>query len=99
MRRNCGGLDGAVLYISFRRPIVLRTTTSLWLHRPRAMWKLLSPLLLTAWLAECHPVGPPRVQLGATTLIGKDLQPSKLEFFGGYSSLMLIRLPPHPSHL
>ena len=53
------------------------------------MWTLLSPLLLTAWLAECHPVGPPRVQLGATTLIGKDLQPSKLEFFGGYSSLIL----------
>jgi len=63
------------------------------------MWTLLSSLLLTAWLTECHPFGNLRVQLGDTTLIGKDLQPSKLEFFGGYSSLILIRLPPHPFHL
>jgi len=63
------------------------------------MRALLSSLLLTAWPTERLPVGHPRVQLGDTTLIGKHLQPSQLEFFGGQSSLVLIRLPPHPSRL
>ena len=49
------------------------------------MWTLLlNSLLLTAWLAECHPAGQPHVQLGDTTIIGKHLQPSNLEFFGGW---------------
>ena len=99
MRRNRGGLNRAALYISRRRPILRRTITSAWLHTHCIMWTLLRSLLLTAWLTECHPFGHPHVQLGDTTIIGKYLQPSKLEFFGGYGSLILIRLPPHPCHL
>jgi hypothetical protein len=38
---------------------------------------------MTAFLAECHPVGQPRVQLGDTALIGSHLQASNVEFFGG----------------
>ena len=47
------------------------------------MWTLLSSLFMTAFLAECHPVGQPRVQLGDTALIGSHLQASNVEFFGG----------------
>jgi Carboxylesterase family len=51
------------------------------------MWTLLlSSFFLTAFLAECHPVDYPCVQIGDTTLTGKRLQPSNLEFFGGYYS-------------
>jgi len=64
------------------------------------MWSLLlSSLLLTAFLTGFHHRGgKPRVQLGDTSLIGKRLRPSNLEFFGGLSSLLLRRnlfLIPH----
>ena len=51
------------------------------------MWTLLlSSFFLTTFLADCHPVDSPFVQIGDTTLKGKRLQPSNLEFFGGYHS-------------
>ena len=62
------------------------------------MWTpLLSSFFLTALLADCHPVSHPRVQLGDTTLIGKRLQPSNLEFFGGYYSPISTGSLPHSS--
>jgi len=60
------------------------------------MWTLLlNSFFFPALLAECHSVRHPRVQLGDTTLIGKRLQPSNLEFFGGYSSPISIGSLPH----
>ena len=60
------------------------------------MWTLLlNSVFLPALLAECHSVRHPRVQLGDTTLIGKRLQPSNLEFFGGYFSPISIGSLPH----
>lgn len=95
-------LNGTALFIGCRQPVLLHTTTFLRLHKHRIMRTLLSPLLLTAcqWLTECHHFGHPRVQLGDTTLIGKDFQPSKLEFFGGYSShhFYPTSSSPLPSH-
>ena len=53
---------------------------------------LLNSLFLATFLTGCHSQtgGEPRVQLGNTTLIGKALQPSDLEFFGGHSPLPVI---------
>jgi len=53
---------------------------------------ILNSLFLATFLTRCHSQsgGEPRVQLGNTTLIGKTLQPSDLEFFGGYSPLQVI---------
>ena len=65
------------------------------------MWTvtLLSLLLLTALLSECHPVGRPSVQLGDTTLIGSHIQDSNVEFFGGYTVVLSfwrqVFLTPH----
>jgi hypothetical protein len=39
--------------------------------------------------------GRPRVQLGGTVLIGKHLQHSNLDFFGGNHFLIIARSPPH----
>jgi len=53
------------------------------------MWTLFKLVFLFSTLltrTECQqhdPVGQPHVQLGDTNLIGKHLQPSNLEFFGG----------------
>ena len=53
---------------------------------------LLNSLFLATFLPGCHSQtdGEPRVQLGNTTLIGKALQPSSLEFFGGNRPLQVI---------
>ena len=60
------------------------------------MWTaLLSSFFLTALLADCHSVSHPRVQLGDTTLKGKRLQPSNLEFFGGYHPPISTGSLPH----
>jgi len=63
------------------------------------MWTfLLKSLFVTALLTGCHGYGQPRVQLRGTTLVGKFLQPSKMEFFGGYyCSLILTRQAPYHS--
>ena len=49
------------------------------------MWTRLLTSLFLAALVTGIPGGgdPPRMQLGGTTLIGKRLRPSNLEFFGG----------------
>ena len=39
--------------------------------------------------------GRPRLQLGGTVLIGRHLQPSNLDFFGGYDFIIIARTPPH----
>ena len=56
------------------------------------MWSLLlGSLFLTAFLTGFrHRGGKPRVQLGDTTLIGKRLRPSNLDFFGGLCLLCLL---------
>ena len=65
------------------------------------MWtRLLTSLFLAAFVTGV-PGGSdkPRLQLGGTTLTGKRLQPSNLEFFGGQIVLSLIMLQsalPHP---
>jgi acetylcholinesterase len=41
--------------------------------------------------------GRPRLQLGGTTLIGKHLQASNLDFFGGYNFFLIITRSPHIS--
>ena len=53
---------------------------------------LLISLFLATFLTGCHSQtgGEPCVQLGNTTLIGKALQPSNLEFFGGHCPLQVI---------
>ena len=53
------------------------------------MWSLLlGSLFLTSFLARFHHGGKPCVQLGDTTLIGKRLRPSNLDFFGGLLFLL-----------
>ena len=62
------------------------------------MWTLLlNSLFLTALLTGCHSDDQSRVQLGGTTLIGKLLQPSNLEFFGGYCSRISTQCVPYHS--
>ena len=39
--------------------------------------------------------GQPRLQLGSTVLVGEHLQVSNLDFFGGYSFLIIARSLPH----
>ncbi|KAH9999292.1 extracellular triacylglycerol lipase precursor [Russula vinacea] len=39
--------------------------------------------------------GQPRLRLGSTVLIGKHLQASNLDFFGGYTFLTIDQSPPH----
>ena len=58
------------------------------------MWAHLLTLLFLAALVTGIPGGgdPPRLRLGGTTLTGKRLQPSNLEFFGGQIILSLIML-------
>lgn len=87
------GLTGANSEISCWSPILLRTTgsTIAQLHRLGVMRTLLNSLFLTALLAGCHGGSQPNVQLGGTTLIGKLLQASNVEFFGGFCSLILSR--------
>jgi len=59
------------------------------------MWRLVKSIFLSSTLltwteywTEYHlnPVGQPCVQLGDTILIGNRLEPSNLEFFGGWYS-------------
>ena len=61
------------------------------------MWALLNSLFLTALLVEGHPVSEPRVQLGDTTLIGKCLKPSNVDFFGGSTPSRCVTIIPHLS--
>jgi len=62
------------------------------------MWTfLLNSLFLIALLTGCHGDGQPRAQLGGTTLVGKLLQPSNMEFFGGTCSLISTRCAPYHS--
>ena len=74
---------------------LLGTTVLKWPQRLAMMWTLLNSLLWIAFLAECHAVSQPSVQLGHTTLIGSSLQPANVEFFGGYCYLILIQYRPH----
>jgi Carboxylesterase family len=58
------------------------------------------PILWAGAAAASHSFdGWPRLQLGDTVLIGKHLQHSNLDFFGGYSFLIICRSPPHFSVL
>jgi hypothetical protein len=55
------------------------------------------PTLWAAAAAALHSSldGRPRLQLGGTALVGKYLQASNLDFFGGYNFLIITRCPPH----
>ena len=56
------------------------------------MWTpLLNSLFFAYFLTGSYSQtgSEPRVQLGDTTLTGKTLQPSNLEFFGGHCPLIL----------
>lgn len=69
----------------------------MWLPKPAMLWPLFNSLLLTVFRTERFAVNQPNVQLGNTTLVGISLQPSNMEFFGGYCSLILILYLPYPS--
>ena len=91
MRNLYIGLNEAISDIGHRFSVFLCISTIAWLHRLGVMWTLLNSLFFTAFLAGCHGGSQPNVQLGGTTLIGKRLQASNLDFFGGYFPLILTR--------
>jgi hypothetical protein len=58
----------------------------------------------TLWAAAAAAVHSslddrPHLRLGSTVLVGKYLQASNLDFFGGYNCLIIARSPPHFSIL
>jgi len=73
-------------------PLEGQGTTFAKLHTLGIMWTLLlDSLFLAYFLTSCYSQTStePHVQLGTTTLIGKALQPSNLDFFGGHRRLIL----------
>ena len=72
-------------------PLEEQKATFARVHRLRIMWTLLlDAVFLASFLTTCYSqtTSEPRVQLGNTTLIGKPLQPSNLDFFGGHCPLI-----------
>ena len=89
---------GPYKLVARRSPTPLRTTHPSGkdcVSPSNIMWPLLlGTLFLTAFLTGFHHRGgKPRVQLGETTLIGKRLRASNLEFFGGFSFLLHDAIP------
>jgi hypothetical protein len=91
MRNSYIGLNEALSDISRRSSVFLRTSTIAWFHRLGVMWTLLNSLFFAAFLVGCHGGSQPNVQLGGTALMGKRLQASSMDFFGGYCPLILTR--------
>ena len=62
------------------------------------MWSIVYAIVVSIWAAlhSWHD-GQPRLNLRGTTLTGKRLQPSNLDFFGGNSFFITIRLFLNPS--
>ena len=62
------------------------------------MWSIVYAIAVSIWAAlhSWHD-GQPRLNLRGTTLTGKRLQPSNLDFFGGNSLFITIRLLLNPS--
>ena len=82
MRNSYIGLNEVISDIGRWSSVFLCISTIAWLHRLGVMWTPFNSLFV-AFLAVtgCHGVSQPNVQLGSTTLIGKRLQASSLDFF------------------
>ena len=93
MRNSYIGLNEVISDIGRWSSVFLCISTIAWLHRLGVMWTPFNSLFFVAFLAVtgCHGVSQPNVQLGSTTLIGKRLQASSLDFFGGYCPPILTR--------